>query len=692
MRRPWIMVCILTAAFIAGATTAGADTSPDPPLTDPIPAPITMSGLEVRLEHVATIPASGTSPLTRINTAVAAGDGSGRLFVPDLRGDLWVVDGGSPAVYLDVPSHFPDFVDAPRLGTGLGYVAFDPDFATNGRFYTVHTEDGAALTSHTPDFVDPLGTVVHGVITEWTAADSVAATFAGTTREVMRVGFATYFHGFQQIGFGPDGFLYLATGDGVHVPLFSPGPQDLGQIQGKLLRIDPGGTDSANGAYGIPALNPFVGTAGALGEIWAYGFRNPHRFSWDETSGKLLLGNIGESNIDMVHQVLPQANHGWTEREGTFLFDPSDPENVYPLPVGDAAFGYTYPVAQYDHDEGFAIVGGFVHRHPSIPELYGEYVFGDIVNGRVFHATESAMTLGADPAPIGEIRLFDETDTEVTLLELVGESRVDLRVGMDEDGTILLLSKRSGDIWRLTDRTPQPLPTITPGLVEVTEAPGGVVASIPLALSSATPLPVSVDIATLIGPPGPTWASGPDHVASSATVHFAPGTTTASFDVTITDDEIDEADELLLAATSGPVNATIGGLFGLGFVRIVDDDESPVITPGLVAVVEGAGGPSTVVEVPFTLSAPSGLEVRADWATLDLTDPGLAGSGSGDFVSAAGEMVFAPGATATTVAVTVLDDTLAEANEWMLVASGNPTNATVGGFFGLALGVIFDDD
>lgn len=690
-----LLPLVLAFALLVPAT-AGADTSSDPPIADPIPTPITMSGLDVRLEHVVTIPATGSAPVTRINGATHAGDGSGRLFVPDMRGEIFVVVNGAPSVFLDVTATLPDFTDAQGLSSGLSWVTFHPDFATNGRFYTAHTEDGAALTSTTPDFAHQLGRTIDGVITEWTATTPSANTFSGARRELMRIGFVSNFHGVQQIEFGPDGYLYIGVGDGDSTT-FSTGAQSLDWIQGSLLRIDVDGTNSANGEYGIPATNPNAASPG-LDEIFARGFRNPHRFTWDGPSGKLLLGNIGQNHIESIYDVFPGANHGWNEREGAFLWDPANPDNVYPLPAGDAAFGYTYPVAMYDHDEGFAIVGGHVHRHPSVPELYGQYVFGDISRGRIFHAAEADMSNGTTPAAIGEVRLFDETDTEVTLLDLSPVSRVDLRFGLEEDGRMLITSKQTGDIYRITDRTPEPLPTVAAGNVTVNETPGGVVASIPLTLSVATPLPVSVDVATFPLAIGETGADPDDYVAASGTATFPPLTTAATFDVTITDDLLDEFDELVAVELTDPVNAIVGGFLGLGFATIVDDDASPVTTAGAIpANPEGDSG-SAVFDLPVTLDAPSGRTVTIDWSMLAVpSEPTIAIPGV-DVADTTGTLTFAPGETVQYVPVEVLGDTIAEPpllwGEWALVQLSSPVHTTidVSGLFGLGIVIIVDDD
>ncbi|MBU2951072.1 PQQ-dependent sugar dehydrogenase [Tamlana agarivorans] len=433
---------------------------PDPnqPLDDPIAERITTDGLGLILEEFVTIPASNSgAPNTRINFLGHANDGSDRLFVNDLNDKLHVIINGIVSTYLDVSAAFPYFAEEPRLGSGFGFFAFHPEFATNGKFYTVHTERFEALNTYTPDYISAGTDDMHGIITEWTATNPASNVFSGTKREVLRIGFDTYLHGFQQIGFNPNaisgsadyGLLYLALGDGEENPVFSGAPQDISVPHGKILRIDPLGNNAPNGAYGIPSGNPFVNTAGALGEIWAYGFRNPHRFSWDsEGTNKMFIGNIGEKNVDAVYLGEPGANYGWNAREGSFLFKTTDPNNVYPLPVNDN-FGYTYPVAQYDHDEGYALLGGFVYRGNTYPDLQGKYIFGDVVKGRIFYTEESDMISGQSFAKINEFIIYDENLNQTSFLNLANYSRADLRFGMDAQGELYALSKQNGKIWRI---------------------------------------------------------------------------------------------------------------------------------------------------------------------------------------------------------------------------------------------------
>lgn len=438
---------------------SGEDVDNSSPLDDPIVESIPLSEVGIVLEEYITIPTSSSSePLARINFLNHANDNTDRLFVNDLNNSLYLITDKTVSTYLDVSAQFTNFADNPRLGSGFGFFAFHPEFATNGLFYTVHTERFDALTNIDPDYTSAGEDDMHGIITEWTATNPLANTFQGSNREILRIGFDTALHGFQQIGFNPNavqgsedyGLLYLALGDGEENPVFSNAPQDLSVPHGKLLRIDPLGNNAPNGKYGIPNANPFVNTENALGEIWAYGFRNPHRFSWDVGgTHKMFIGNIGEKNIDAIYPGFAGANYGWNEREGSFLFKKDDPNNVYSLPEEDN-FVYTYPVAEYDHDEGFAIVGGFVYRGDLIPELRGKYIFGDIVKGRIFFTEESEMITGTSFTEIKEFTIYNENGTKTTMLKLADSNRADLRFGLDAQGEIYVLSKQNGKIWKIT--------------------------------------------------------------------------------------------------------------------------------------------------------------------------------------------------------------------------------------------------
>ncbi|MGH3823336.1 MAG: PQQ-dependent sugar dehydrogenase [Pseudonocardiaceae bacterium] len=390
--------------------------------------------------------------------------------MPDLNGTMYLINRGTPQVYLNVGATFsPDFWTKAGLGSGFGFVTFHPEFAKNGKLYTVHTEAGGALGTKTPHLPAQDRTLVHGVLTEWTAADPSASTFSGTHREMLRLAFGSYIHGIQQIGFNPTAMpgdedyrlLYIAVGDGGN-GVRSDDPQELGIPHGKILRIDPLGTNGAGSEYGIPATNPFVGKPGALAEIYAYGLRDPYRFSWDPAErSRMLLGSMGEHAIESIYQVQAGDNFGWSKREGPFVFKPEDRCHVYPLPEDDEQHGYAYPVVAYDHDpppdwpcdrdSGHAVIGGFVYRGDGMPDLRGKYVFGDGVDGRILYADTDDMRRGTKHlAKVYEFLLRNDTGKQVTMQDLAGDPRIDLRFGSDGAGELYILSKANGKIWKVT--------------------------------------------------------------------------------------------------------------------------------------------------------------------------------------------------------------------------------------------------
>lgn len=457
--------------------------APSPPLPDPKP-----DGLTLTLTEFAQLPPSKTNPPVprgdkldrhnRINYLGELPDGSGRLYVPDLNGSLYFLRDGKAVKYLDVAAEIgADLWTSRGFGSGFGFAAFAPDFAKSGRFYTVHTEAGGALTSKGPDLGPSADAVVHGVITEWTADDPGADTFAGDRREVMRLAFPGYIHGIQQISFNPYaesghddfGLLYIAVGDGGAVGIAtedgreSDVPQDLGVPQGKILRIDP--RVGGGKAWTVPKDNPFVGRNGALGEIYAIGLRDPYRFSWDTDRRRMLLGSMGENRAESIYEVRAGDNFGWPIVEGPFLARLLDNCEVGELPK-EMWQRFTFPVAAYSHlpaagsgpcdDTGYAVIGGFVYRG-KLKALRGEYVFGDGVNGRMFHVDAKRMSHDGALAPVHQLTLM-EGGKRVTMRDIAsdpavltaGKPRVDLRLGIDRSGELYVLSKSNGKVWRIT--------------------------------------------------------------------------------------------------------------------------------------------------------------------------------------------------------------------------------------------------
>ena len=453
-------------------------------LTDPIPTKIKRSGVALVLEPVAQAPATRPEPpVARINKMLmlpgesSPGESSPgqanqpeRMFIHDLQGILYEVRNGQFRPYLNLREQQPNFIDKPGLATGFGSFAFHPEFYDNGLLYTTHTEPaGTAPADYA--FDDSIDVTLQWVVTAWKTDDPTSATFRGAPRELLRINMVTGIHGMQELTFNPTGsprdaapgddspggddygLLYLGIGDGGATLHGHPELcQDLSRPWGTILRIDPRGNTSSNGQYGIPASNPFArdGDDQTLGEIFAYGFRNPHRISWD-TGGEhaMLISGIGEKNAEELNWGVAGANYGWPQREGTFLIDDrGDISLPYPLPPNDDELGFTYPVAQYDHDEGNAISGGFVYHGEAVPELQGKYVFGDIVTGRLFSVDVNQLKLGQQ-AEIRELGLrVDGQPT--TLREVTGINRVDLRFGLGFDDELYLFTKSDGRMWRVT--------------------------------------------------------------------------------------------------------------------------------------------------------------------------------------------------------------------------------------------------
>lgn len=228
-----------------------------------------------------------------------------------------------------------------------------------------------------------------------------------------------------------------------------------------------------------------------------------------------------------------------------------------------------------------------------------------------------------------------------------------------------------------------PRPVLEPGGATVVEGTGGTTTlSIPIELSYASGKAVSVDWTVL-----PSDALAPDDVGPvSGTLTIPAGSTAATIDLDVVTDAIDEADEWVVVSTRDPINAALGGFWGLGLGVIVDDDEPPTIIPGVGTTVEGDAG-TTTLRVPIELSAPSGLPVAFDWLAGDLE--AVAGT---DYVAAGGTVELAPGETEAFVEIDVIGDTEREGDEALLVYTGNPVNARIGGVWGLGAGTIVDDD
>jgi hypothetical protein len=335
----------LSLTFGIGASACSEDGLAGPPI-----------GTGARLEQVA---AGLSSPLY-----LTAPPADARLFIVEKTGGIRIVKEGAllEAPFLDLSAKVSTGSEQGLLG-----MAFDPEYATNGRF-VVHYTDLAGNTvlsrlqvSADPDRADP-------------ASEQLILTVAQPAPN----------HNGGQVAFGPDGFLYLGLGDGGGDP--QNRGQDLSDLLGSILRIDV----RAGDPYVVPADNPFMESPAARAEIWSYGLRNPWRFSFDRANGDLYIADVGESQREEV-DVSTAAdgggraeNYGWSVMEGSRCF----------RGPGCDQTGLTLPLLEYTHQEGCSITGGYVYRGSAIPSLLGHYLYADLCRGwvRSFRNTGGAVT------------------------------------------------------------------------------------------------------------------------------------------------------------------------------------------------------------------------------------------------------------------------------------------------------------
>ncbi|MCC6906921.1 MAG: PQQ-dependent sugar dehydrogenase [Phycisphaerales bacterium] len=464
------------------------------PISDPLPGPIPLSGHTVRLETVA-------DGMTAPNWAAPAPGIAGRLYVSDQTGIIWNVDlsTGAKSTFLDASSRLVPlgiFGQGTFDERGLLGVAFHPGYASNGLLYTYTSEPfdpngPPADFSTMPQGTDPNHQTV---IIEWRVnnpTDPNATVDPNSARVLMRIDQPQFNHNGGCVNFGPDGMLYISLGDGGNADDQDTGidpfgvmvkghgckgnGQDKNTILGSVVRIDPQGNNSANGQYGIPGDNPFVNADG-LDELFAYGLRNPFRFSFDSVSGALLLGDVGQNDIEEVNIIESGRNYGWNLREGTFRFVRNGARSGYAAdPDGMIDPGLTDPIAQYDHDEGISVIGGFVYRGNAMPALNGTYIFAEFGqqfnnDGRLLHLDENNGIQEFRIAGGGEVDFFI------------------LGMGQDANGEIYALANNTGVPFDTTGKLVRISPPLSlaiggtcPGMMTATAGgatPGGRVAFI----------------------------------------------------------------------------------------------------------------------------------------------------------------------------------------------------------------------
>jgi glucose/arabinose dehydrogenase len=342
-----------------------------------------------------------TDPLEIAN----AGDGSGRLFVVEQGGRIRIVRDGA---LVDRP--FLDISDRITSGgeRGLLGLAFHPDFPTDPRFFV--------------DYTDRNGNTV--VSSFRVSAGDPDVADADSESILLHVDQPFANHNGGGLGFGPDGDLYIALGDGGSGGDPQGNGQRLDTLLAKILRIDVDGGSATGAPYAIPADNPFVTTAGARPEIWLYGLRNPWRFRFDRRTGDLWIGDVGQAaweEIDVARRGVGGLDFGWNRMEGFHCYSP---------PTGCDERGLTPPVTEYGHDQGCAVIGGVVVRHPADGSLDGGYLFGDDCSDHLWVI---------DPAGDGR--------REPVLLTNMGRSVSS--IGEAEDGSVYATSLANGELLRI---------------------------------------------------------------------------------------------------------------------------------------------------------------------------------------------------------------------------------------------------
>lgn len=359
--------------------------------------PLAASAQEIALQRV-------TSGLASPLGIVSAGDA--RLFIVQQRGTIVIWDGTRllPTPFLDVHNLISCCNERGLLG-----LAFHPHYAANGLFFIHYTAPNGdvtiaryAVSASDPNRADPAS--------------------AGILLTISHSEFAN--HNGGELQFGPDGYLYIGVGDGGSGGDPHNHAQDLTQLLGKLLRID---VDRP--PYAVPPSNPFASRAGARGEIWAYGLRNPWRFSFDRDTGDLWIADVGQDRYEEVDlQPATSAggeDYGWRLMEGLHCFNPS---------TNCPTAGLTTPILEYNHNVGCSITGGYRYRGARFPRLRGIYFYGDYCSGTIWGATQ---TNGAWSS-----RAMLPTSFAITSF------------GEDVNGELYLVDYNGGVLYQVVDLSP----------------------------------------------------------------------------------------------------------------------------------------------------------------------------------------------------------------------------------------------
>ena len=403
----------ITAALLAGALSVL--TNIQSAMAAPCKAPDSMSAIpDIKLELV----------VEGIDNPVAithAGDGSGRLFILEQYGIVHEVQNNqsNPQPFLDISQRVTSGGERGLLG-----IAFHPQFENNGRFYLNYTTGDDNLTT---------------VISEFSATPKTGKyythTDADSERVLLRIEQPWGNHNGGQLAFGPDGYLYIATGDGGAANDPHNHGQNLNTLLGAILRID---VDSRSDGkpYGIPSDNPYVQHKNAKPEIWAWGLRNPWRFSFDRLTGELYAADVGQDEIEEINIIEKGKNYGWRIMEGNICTPGVNPDCKQD--------GLTPPLYTYDHTIGRSITGGYVYRGNHFAELCGVYLYGDFVSQAIWGLRVKNGKVIQHKTLLKARSLFslaiDYFSDDGLLVSTFGE---------DETGNIYVAAYQSGRIYRI---------------------------------------------------------------------------------------------------------------------------------------------------------------------------------------------------------------------------------------------------
>ena len=408
------------------------------------------TGMVIELESVYT--SAGNATISGIPTGLITRPGGG-YFMSESTGKILIINEGSssPAsTFLDLSA---DVAPANSGGRGLLSFNFHPDFQNpsslgHRKFYTYHIiPDDGPDDGNQADLNNGLGShIQYDVITEWEANADFTGVVANSRREVVRLGHpGSNVHSGGSLVFDDNNYLYLSHGTTIIAHA-----QQLENTIGTVIKIDPldpalnvtSDPISGNGKYRTPADNPFVDVPGALKEVYAYGLRNPYRLARDPMTGVMLTGDVGQGSREEVSLVVAGGNNGWPIREGDTAYPPGQSVTL------NEAGPLIEPLVSYNHDEGRSVTGGFFYYGTEFPELVGNYVFGDLIQGTGPFFSKSGRLFYFDPYDESGEVITDPAQIELLELQLGFDDRNigfgPTTFGLDENGEILAAGNNGG--------------------------------------------------------------------------------------------------------------------------------------------------------------------------------------------------------------------------------------------------------